>query len=156
MIENVTNIILFNNRFLAPTPISLNGLVTALTMFKPICAILEYFFASLTITLLSIFFLVVSNVVICFTVSLFTSDNPFLFNKSSILWITYFANNIDSSILENIYKEYYYYDADGNTHKVSDSLPFVLHGHKLMVKFTIDGVVDTPNINKCSVKYKLV
>ena len=98
MIENVTNIILFNNRFLAPTPISLNGLVTALTMFKPICAILEYFFASLTITLLSIFFLVVSNVVICFTVNLFTNDNPFLFNKSSILWITYFANKIYSSI----------------------------------------------------------
>lgn len=65
-------------------------------------------------------------------------------------------NDIDSSILENIYKEYYYYDADGNAHKVSDSLPFVLRGHKLMVKFTIEGVTDTPNINRCSVKYKLV
>lgn len=64
-------------------------------------------------------------------------------------------NNIDSSVLENIYKEYYYYDADGNTHKVSDSLPFILTGHKLMVRFTIEGTVDTPNINKCSVKYKL-
>lgn len=64
-------------------------------------------------------------------------------------------NNIDSSILENIYKEYYYYDADGNTHKVSDSLPFILTGHKLMVRFTIEGTVDTPNINKCVVKYKL-
>ena len=64
-------------------------------------------------------------------------------------------NNIDSAVLENIYKEYYYYDADGNTHKVSDSLPFVLTGHKLMVRFTIEGTNDTPNINKCSVKYKL-
>ena len=64
-------------------------------------------------------------------------------------------NNIDSSVLENIYKEYYYYDADGNTHKVSDSLPFILTGHKLMVRFTIEGTIDTPNINKCSVKYKL-
>jgi hypothetical protein len=64
-------------------------------------------------------------------------------------------NNIDSAILENVYKEYYYYDADGNTHKVSDSLPFILNGHKLMVRFTIEGTTDTPNINKCSVKYKL-
>lgn len=64
-------------------------------------------------------------------------------------------NNIDSSVLENIYKEYYYYDADGNTHKVSDSLPFILTGHKLMIRFTIEGTIDTPNINKCSVKYKL-
>lgn len=64
-------------------------------------------------------------------------------------------NNIDSSVLENIYKEYYYYDADSNTHKVSDSLPFILTGHKLMVRFTIEGTIDTPNINKCSVKYKL-
>lgn len=64
-------------------------------------------------------------------------------------------NNIDSAVLENIYKEYYYYDADGNTHKVSDTLPFILNGHKLMVRFTIEGTTDTPNINKCSVKYKL-
>lgn len=64
-------------------------------------------------------------------------------------------NNIDSEVLENIFKEYYYYDADGNTHKVSDSLPFILNGHKLMVRFTIEGTVDTPNINKCSIKYKL-
>ena len=33
MIENVTNIILFNNKFLAPVPISLNGFVTTLTIF---------------------------------------------------------------------------------------------------------------------------
>lgn len=64
-------------------------------------------------------------------------------------------NNIDSSVLENIYKEYYYYDASGNTHKVSDSLPFILTGHKMLVRFTIEGATDTPNINKCSVKYKI-
>lgn len=64
-------------------------------------------------------------------------------------------NNVDKTILENIYKEYYYYDAGGNTHKISDSLPFILNGHKLMVRFTIEGVADTPNISKCSVKYKL-
>lgn len=64
-------------------------------------------------------------------------------------------NEIDASVLENIYKEYYYYDASGNTHKISDSLPFILNGHKLMVRFTIEGVQDTPNISKCMVQYKL-
>lgn len=67
----------------------------------------------------------------------------------------YCNNDIDKSVLENIYKEYYYYDASGNTHKISDSLPFILNGHKLMVRFTIEGVQDTPNINKCTVQYKL-
>ena len=78
-------------------------------------------------------------------------------DKNIIIYDTeiFCNNNIDSSVLENIYKEYYYYDADGNTHKVSDSLPFILTGHKLMVRFTIEGTIDTPNINKCSVKYKL-
>ena len=67
-----------------------------------------------------------------------------------------FCNNlIDSSVLEHIYKEYYYYDASGNTHKISDSLPFILQGHKILVRFTIEGSTDTPNINKCSIKYKI-
>lgn len=69
--------------------------------------------------------------------------------------VVFCNNNIDSSVLNNIYKEYFYYDSDGNTHKVSDSLPFILNGHKMMVRFTIEGTTDTPNINKCSVKYKL-
>lgn len=64
-------------------------------------------------------------------------------------------NNIDSTVLENIYKEYYYYDADGDTHKVSESLPFILTGHKMLVRFTIEGSTDSPNISKCSVKYKI-
>lgn len=65
------------------------------------------------------------------------------------------CNNSDTAAPENIYKEYFYYDADGNTHKVSESLPFILTGHKVMVRFTIEGATDTPNINKCSIKYKL-
>ena len=64
-------------------------------------------------------------------------------------------NNIDSAILENIYKEYYYYDEDGNIHKVPESLPFILSGHKLLVRFTIENVSETPNLNRCVVKYKL-
>lgn len=65
-------------------------------------------------------------------------------------------NENDTNVLNNIYKEYFYYDDEGNTHKISDTLPFVLEGKKMMVRFTIEGVSETPNIAKCSVQYKLV
>lgn len=52
-------------------------------------------------------------------------------------------------------KEYYYYDDDGNTHKVASTCPFILTGHKLMVRYTIEGTQDSPNIYACNVKYKL-
>lgn len=52
-------------------------------------------------------------------------------------------------------KEYYYFDANGNTHKIASSCPFILQGHKMMVKFTIDGGQTTPNIYAATVKYKL-
>ena len=55
----------------------------------------------------------------------------------------------------NVYKEYYYFDSNGNAHKVPSSCPFVLDGHKLKVKYTIEGTQDTPNIYKCVVRYKL-
>lgn len=67
----------------------------------------------------------------------------------------YCNNNVPSSVMENIYVEYYYYDADGNTHKVPNSLPFILQGHKLKVRYTIEESNETPNIYKCDVKYKL-
>lgn len=52
-------------------------------------------------------------------------------------------------------KEFYYYDADGNAHKIASTCPFILDGHKMMVKFTIEGNQTTPNIYAASVKYKL-
>lgn len=52
-------------------------------------------------------------------------------------------------------KEFYYFDANGNTHKVSSTCPFILNGHKMMVKFTIEGNQTTPNIYAATVKYKL-
>lgn len=55
----------------------------------------------------------------------------------------------------NIYREFFYYDSSGNTHKISASTPFILNGHKLLVKFTIEGIAETPNIHNCKVKYKL-
>ena len=67
----------------------------------------------------------------------------------------YCNNNVPSSVTENIFKEYFYYDADGNTHKVPNSLPFILQGHKLKVRYTIEESNETPNIYKCDVKYKL-
>lgn len=62
-------------------------------------------------------------------------------------------NNIDSNF--NVVKEYYYYDSNGNYHRISGSAPFLLEGHKLMVKFTIEGNEETPNIYMTKVKYKL-
>jgi hypothetical protein len=55
----------------------------------------------------------------------------------------------------SIYKEFFYYDSDGNTHKIASSCPFILNGHKLLTKFTVEGVAETPNIHSCKVKYKL-
>lgn len=55
-----------------------------------------------------------------------------------------------------ISKEYYYFDANGNTHKIAATCPFILNGHKLMVKFIIEGNQTTPNIHACRVRYKLV
>lgn len=52
-------------------------------------------------------------------------------------------------------KEYFYFDANGNTHKNSATCPFVLKGHKVMVRFTIEGNQITPNIRMCKLKYKL-
>lgn len=65
-----------------------------------------------------------------------------------------FANNYDT--VTSVTKEYFYYDENGNTHKIPSSCPFILNGHKLMVRFTIEGGQNTPNIYKCSVKYNLI
>jgi hypothetical protein len=53
-------------------------------------------------------------------------------------------------------KEYFYYDNSGNTHKIPSTCPFILDGHKLMVRYTIEGNQTTPNIYMCNIKYKLV
>ena len=52
-------------------------------------------------------------------------------------------------------KEYFYFDSNGNTHKIASTCPFILKGHKVMVRFTIEGNQLTPNIHMCRVKYKL-
>ena len=53
-----------------------------------------------------------------------------------------------------ITKEYYYFDDNDNRHKVMTTTPFILHGHKLLVRFIITGD-ETPTIHSCTVKYKL-
>lgn len=72
-------------------------------------------------------------------------DAPVIFNNE---------NNTDDTNF-GVSKEFYYYDSDGHSHKIATSLPFILEGHKMMVKYIIEGNQTTPNIHACSVKYKL-
>ena len=68
-----------------------------------------------------------------------------------------FFNNSNLVDDENfgVSKEYFYYDSNGHTHKIPSTCPFILQGHKLMVRYTIEGNQTTPNIYMCNVKYKL-
>ena len=66
-----------------------------------------------------------------------------------------FNNTNSNQDTFNVTKEYYYYDSDNNYHRISGSAPFVLTGHKLLVKFSIEGNEETPNIYMTKVKYKL-
>ena len=72
-------------------------------------------------------------------------DTEIYFNNSDIVDDTQFG----------ISKEYFYYDEYGNTHKIPSTCPFVLEGHKMMIRYTIEGNQTTPNIHMCRVKYKL-
>lgn len=63
--------------------------------------------------------------------------------------------NITNDKTFSVTKEYFYFDANGNTHKNPATCPFILQGHKVMVRFTIEGTQITPNIHKCKIKYKL-
>ena len=72
-------------------------------------------------------------------------DSEVFFNNS----------NLTDDISFGISKEYFYYDSNGNTHKIPSTCPFILQGHKLMVRYTIEGNQTTPNIYKCNIKYKL-
>lgn len=64
-------------------------------------------------------------------------------------------NNEFSNGIFNITKEYYYYDSSDNYHRISGSAPFILSGHKVLVKFYIEGNEETPNIYMTRIKYKL-
>lgn len=65
-----------------------------------------------------------------------------------------FNNELDHQNF-NIIKEYYYFDSSNNYHRVSGDVPFILNGHKVLVKFYIEGNEDTPNIYSTRIKYKL-
>lgn len=68
----------------------------------------------------------------------------------------YFNNsNITDDPQFGVSKEYFYFDSNGNTHKIASTCPFILKGHKVMVRFTIEGNQITPNIHMCKIKYKL-
>ena len=72
-------------------------------------------------------------------------DSQVFFNNS----------NLTDDANFGVSKEYFYFDSNGNTHKIPSTCPFVLQGHKLMVRYTIEGNQTTPNIHMCNVKYKL-
>lgn len=55
----------------------------------------------------------------------------------------------------NITKEYYYFDSENNYHRISTDAPFILDGHKMLVKFFIESTEETPNIYGTRVQYKL-
>lgn len=54
-----------------------------------------------------------------------------------------------------ITKEYYYYDDDNNYHRITSSVPFLLDGHKLKVRFNMEGSQNAPSVHSCKVKYKI-
>ena len=65
-------------------------------------------------------------------------------------------NNVNSTGHDfNVTKEYYYYDSDDNYHRITSSTPFILNGHKVLVKFYIEGNEETPNIYMTKIKYRL-
>ena len=63
--------------------------------------------------------------------------------------------NISDDAEFGISREYYYYDSDGHAHKISSSVPFILDGHKMKVKFIMEGGQIAPSIHSATVKYKL-
>ena len=54
-----------------------------------------------------------------------------------------------------ITKEYYYYDADDKYHRITATLPFLLDGHKLKVRFNMEGSQNAPAVHSCKVRYKI-
>lgn len=54
-----------------------------------------------------------------------------------------------------ITKQYFYYDSSGLTHKVSESAPFILKGHRLRIQFSTDGTQVIPNVRCATVHYRL-
>lgn len=63
--------------------------------------------------------------------------------------------NISDDKEFGITKEYFYFDSDGFSHKIASTVPFILEGHKMRVKFTIEGGQIAPNVYSATVKYKL-
>ena len=66
-----------------------------------------------------------------------------------------FNNKKSTSEGFGIIKEYYYYDSENNYHRIANTAPFILNGHKMLVKFYIESGEETPNIYGAKVQYKL-
>lgn len=69
--------------------------------------------------------------------------------------ITFNNSNVSQDENFGITKEFFYFDSNGLAHKINETCPFILKGHKLRVQFKTDGSQIVPNIRCATVKYKL-
>jgi hypothetical protein len=69
--------------------------------------------------------------------------------------ITFNNSNISEDENFGITKEFFYFDSNDISHKIGESCPFILKGHKLRVQFKTDGSQIAPNVRCATVKYKL-
>lgn len=69
--------------------------------------------------------------------------------------ITFNNSNVSQDENFGITKEFFYFDSNGLAHKINETCPFILRGHKLRVQFKTDGSQIVPNIRCATVKYKL-
>lgn len=69
--------------------------------------------------------------------------------------ITFNNSNISEDENFGITKEFFYFDSNDISHKIGESCPFILKGHKLRVQFKTDGSQIAPNVRCATVRYKL-
>lgn len=63
-------------------------------------------------------------------------------------------NNPGEHAYNQIQYEYYAYDNAGVPHRISQTTPFTLKGHRLLIKFKMPEASSTPNVRQVNVHYK--
>lgn len=63
-------------------------------------------------------------------------------------------NNPEEYTYNQIQYEYYAYDNTGTPHRISQTAPFTLNGHRLLIKFRIAEGSSTPSVRQVNVQYK--
>jgi hypothetical protein len=65
-------------------------------------------------------------------------------------------NNASETLFNTVQYEYFYYDSNDKPHKILETAPFSLQGHKMLIKFKMHNEYVTPNIAMIKVKYKVI